>query len=311
MTTARDAHTKLEADGTRVAPPAGRAAGALGLGDAGAGASAAGAPANAGPRARARGRARGDLVGGFGLALTHAKWSLIEQFRIPIAWIGSILFPVLAFCFFVLPIAAVREDSANALQAIMSMLVFAFMVNCLFSIGLDLASQRSRPWAPYLRTLPGSSSARIAGLIISTLVSVLFSVTPVIVVGLIFTAAQPDPALLALGVLMVIVTAVPSALIGVIIGTTCGEKAAIAVVQVVMFTMAFASGLFLPPMLFPDWLEVATRFLPVRAARELSVAVAGGQAIEWWMLVSIGAWTVALAIVAVWLFRRDEGRRYR
>lgn len=250
-------------------------------------------------------------VGFVGLALTHAKWQLVEQLRIPIAWIGSLLFPVLAFCFFVLPIADVRENSLYATQSIFSMLVFAFMSNGLFSFGLDLASQRAKPWAPYLRTLPGSPSARIVGLIVSTLVSALASAVPVLVAGFVFTQARPEPANAVLAVLAVIATAIPSALIGLIIGTTCGEKAAIAVTQLVMFTMAFASGLFLPPMLFPEWLEVATRVLPVRQARDLVIAIATGEAVEWWMLVGLAAWTVVLFAVGVWLFARDEGRRFR
>lgn len=249
---------------------------------------------------------------GFGsLVLTHAKWQLVEQFRIPIAWIGSLLFPVLAFSFFVLPMAEVREDDGYATEAIFSMLVFAFMSNGLFSFGLDLASQRAKPWAPYLRTLPGAPSARIVGLIASTLVSAIGSAVPVLVVGFLFTAARPEPLAGALALLAVVVTAIPSALIGLIIGTTLGEKAAIAVTQLVMFTMAFASGLFLPPMLFPEWLEVATRVLPVRQARDLVIAVATGGEVQWWMPVGLVAWTAVLFAVGVWCFTRDEGRRFR
>lgn len=251
------------------------------------------------------------IVGSVGLALTHAKWLLVETFRIPIAWIGGTLFPVLAFCFFALPIPQVRENADAAMPAIVSMMVFAFMANCLSSFGLDIASQRAKPWVPYLRTLPGSDGARIAGLIVSTLVMAIIAALPVLAVGLIFTAAEPQPFEVVLGMLTVIVTAIPSAFIGLIIGTTCGEKAAIGVTQLVMFTMAFGSGLFLPPMMFPDWLDLATRFLPVRAARELSIAVATGGAIEWWAVISLVIWTIVLGVIGLTLFRRDEGRRYR
>lgn len=270
-------------------------------------------PAPARPAGPASGAARrpGRPVGTLGLALAHTRWALVEQFRIPMAWIGSIVFPVLAFCFFVLPMAEVRDHPQYATEAMFSMLVFAFMANGLFSFGLEIAAQRAKPWAPYLRTLPGPAAARVIGLIASTLVSAIIAMLPVLVVGLVFTAAEPTPLRLAAGILVVIVTAIPSALIGLIIGSTCSEKAAIAVTQVVMFTMAFASGLFMPPMMFPEWLEVATRVLPVRAARDLAIAVATDGPIEWWTLVSIAAWTLVLAVVGVWLYRRDEGRRFR
>lgn len=260
------------------------------------------APASAGRRG---------TVSTLRLAGVHAKYSIIEQFRIPMAWIGGTLFPVLAFCFFVLPMKEVRENSLYATEAMLSMLVFAFLANGLFAFGMDLASQRAKPWAPYLRTLPGTPSARIIGLIASTLVSAILAGIPVLAVALLFTQARPAPGALALSLLAVVVTSVPAALIGLIIGTTCSEKAAIAAAQLSMFTLAFASGLFMPPMMFPEWLEVATRVLPTRAARDLCIALATGGQVEWWMIASLVGWTIALAAVGIWLFRRDEGRRYR
>ena len=250
-------------------------------------------------------------VGTLRLAAVHAKWAIVEQLRIPIAWIGSIVFPVLAFCFFVLPMREVRESAAYSTESIFSMLVFAFMANGLFSFGLDIATQRAKPWAPYLRTLPGAPLARILGLIASTLASAVAAMIPVLIVGFAFTAAEPAWPQTLLGVLTVVATAIPSACIGLIIGVTCSEKAAIAVTQLVMFVMAFASGLFLPPMLFPEWLEIGTRVLPVRGARDLTIAVATGGEVPWWALVGIIGWTLMLGAIGVWLYRRDEGRRFR
>jgi len=134
---------------------------------------------------------------------------------------------------------------------------------------------------------------------------------PLLIVGGIFTAATAHPADLLAAVGLAILTAVPSALLGTIIGTTAGPKAAIAITQVVMFLLAFGGGLFLPPVLFPDWLDLASKFLWVREAREIVIAAALGTPAPLWAVLGIIAWTAALGILAVWLFRRDEGRRYR
>lgn len=245
------------------------------------------------------------------LAAVHTKYNLLETARVPIAVIGSLAFPTLAFCLFVLPQRMVVENPAFATAAIASMVVFAFMSAGLFSIGLDLAEQRAKPWAPYLRTLPGAPAARIVGLMTATLVVATLAMVPLLVIGAVFTAADPQPldALAAIG--LVIVTAVPSALIGVIIGTTCGPKAAIAVTQVAMFLLAFGGGLFLPPVMFPDWLDAVSKTLPVRQAREIVVGTATGTGAPLWAVIGILIWTVVLGVVAVWLYRRDEGRRYR
>lgn len=247
----------------------------------------------------------------FALAAAHTKYNLIETARIPIAIIGSIVFPTLAFCMFVLPQRYVADDPAMATAAVASMVVFAFMAAGLFSIGIDLAEQRSKPWAPYLRTLPGSSAARTIGLIAATVAIALVAMIPLLIVGALFTAAEVGALDLLTAIALVIVTAIPSMLIGVVIGTACGPKAAIAVTQVVMFLLAFGGGLFLPPVMFPGWLEAASTFLPVRQAREIVIAASVGLEIPLWAIVGIVAWTIVLAVVAVWLARRDEGRRYR
>lgn len=246
-----------------------------------------------------------------GLTLVHTKYSLLETLRVPIAVIGTLVFPTLAFCLFVLPQAAVTSNPEYATAAVASMIVFAYMSAGLFSIGLDLAEQRSKPWAPYLRTLPGSPTARIGGILLATLVAATGAMVPLLIVGGLFTSARPPLPHLLAAIGLVILTAIPSALIGFVIGTTAGPKAAIAITQVAMFLLAFGGGLFLPPMLFPDWLDMASRTLPIRQAREIVVGAALGADIPLWAVVGVIAWTVALGVLAVVLYRRDEGRRYR
>ncbi len=245
------------------------------------------------------------------LAAVHTKFNLLETVRIPIAVIGSLAFPTLAFCLFVLPQRMVVDNPEFATAAVASMIVFAFMSAGLFSIGIDLAEQRAKPWAPYLRTLPGAPAARIIGLMTATLIVATVAMIPLLVIGGVFTAASPEPLDLLAAIGLVIVTAVPSALIGVIIGTTCGPKAAIAVTQVAMFLLAFGGGLFLPPVMFPEWLNVVSMTLPVRQAREIVVGTALGTGAPLWAVLGILAWTLVLGVLAVWLYRRDEGRRYR
>lgn len=245
------------------------------------------------------------------LTLTATKYNLIETARVPIAVIGSLVFPTLALCLFVLPQRVIVDDDAIATAAVASMIVFAFMSAGLFSVGLELAEQRSKPWAPYLRTLPASPLSRIGALILATLVIATAAMVPLLVVGGVFTSARPEPLRLLAAIALVLVTALPPMLIGAIIGITAGPKAAIAITQVALFLLAFGGGLFLPPQLFPAWLDTASAFLPIRQAREIVVGTATGTAVPLWAVIGIVVWTVVLAALAAWLYHRDEGRRYR
>lgn len=245
------------------------------------------------------------------LSAVHARFTLIETVRVPIAIIGSLVFPALALVFFVVPQRAVADDALFATQAVISLSVFAVMSNGLFGFGVSLAESREKPWDPYLRTLPAPGIVRIAGLVIATGGLGMVSILPVVLVGALMTEAEASIPRLLLGLLVLAVTALPTMLIGIVIGLSFPAKAAIAVVQIVMFGFGFGGGLFLPPVMFPGWLDVFSRFLPTRQARELVVwAVQGGE-LDWWAPVGIAVWSIVLLVVALVLFRRDEGRRFR
>ncbi|GAB2468152.1 ABC-2 type transport system permease protein [Conyzicola lurida] len=245
------------------------------------------------------------------LTLAHAKYSLLETARVPIAVIGSLVFPALSLLFFVVPQRAVAENAEWATQAVISLSVFAVLANALFGFGLNIAQSREQPWDPYLRTLPAPGIARVLGHVFSTGLVGVAAIVPVVVLGALLTAAEASWWRVLLGFVAIAASALPFVFIGISVGYSMPAKAAIAVVQVLMFGLAFGGGLFLPPAVFPDWLDAISRFLPSRHAREIVVwAVQGGELPVWaavgWLL-----WTVLALGLALLLFRRDEGRRYR
>ena len=245
------------------------------------------------------------------LTVLHAKYSLIETLRVPIAVIGTVVFPALALLFFVVPQEAVAGDREFATQAVASMAVFSVMVGSLFSFGLGIAENREKPWDPYLRTLPAPGIARVLAHILSTGFLALVALIPLVVIGALLTEARATPLQLLTGLLAIIVAGLPFMLIGICIGYAFSTKAAIAVIQIVFFTLAFAGGLFLPPLLFPDWLNTISQFLPSRQARDFVIwAVQGGEITPLTWLGLVG-WIVLLLAGALVLFRRDEGRRFR
>lgn len=241
----------------------------------------------------------------------HAKYSLVETVRTPIALIGSLVFPSLGLLFFVVPNRMVADDPAMATQAVISLAVFAVMTNGLFSFGLTIAENREKPWDPYLRTMPASGLARVLAQIFSTGLLGLVAIIPLLAVGAVATAATASPMGLLAGFLALAVTALPFMLIGTIIGYTMPMKAAIAVVQVVMFGFAFGGGLFLPPQMFADWLNSLSMWFPSRQARDVVIWAVQGGAPPWWACVGVIVWTVVLLVTALVVFRRDEGRRFR
>jgi ABC-2 type transport system permease protein len=244
------------------------------------------------------------------LALVHAKYSLLETMRVPIAVIGTLVFPALALLFFVVPQRAVAEDPLVATAAVTQLGTFAVMSACLFSFGVGVSEDRALPFDPFLRTLPAGAGPRLAGRVVNGVLWSYLALLPLVLLGWLATSATLTVPQALAAVVMVPLVAVPFVLLGLAIGYRLTSKAAIAVVQATLFPLAFAGGLFMPPQAFPAWLDSISRLLPSRAARDLSVQAVTGDPAPAGSLLVLALWTVLFAVLAVLAYRGDEGRRF-
>lgn len=157
----------------------------------------------------------------------------------------------------------------------------------LFQCGVGVAEDRAQPWDPCTRTLPAGPGPPFAGRILAGLLLMFASFLPVVAIAAIATAATASPMELAL----------PS-------------KAALAVAQLLFFPLAFCGGLLSAPGEAPGWVEAIAPYLPTRGAVELMWAAVGDFTPDRTALLMLVSWTVAMAVLAVWAYRRDEGRRF-
>ncbi len=242
------------------------------------------------------------------LALTNARFHLLETVRIPVALIGTIFFPAVSMLFFVVPFAG--DDPVGATFATASMVTFAVMISSLFSYGVGVSEDRAQPWDPYTRTLPAGPGPRFAGRVMAGLAMTFVSLIPVVAIAAIATEATTPPLRLALAAGAVLVVALPFTLMGLAIGYALPPKAALAVAQVIFFPLAFGGGLLSAPGQAPGWVEVIAPYLPTRGAVELMWASVGNYTMDTTALAMLGVWTVAMAGLAAWAYRRDEGNRF-
>ncbi|GAA1995259.1 hypothetical protein GCM10009799_21930 [Nocardiopsis rhodophaea] len=244
--------------------------------------------------------------------LLHTRYQFLENLREPIAAVSSIAFPALLMLFFVVPNAAVARDPVGATLAAGQMAVFSVVVSYMFNIASGVAEDRDKPWEPYLRTLPSGPFARMGGRVLTAMAFSVLGMLPVIAVAALFTAAEATLPQVLAALLAVLPIGLPFLLMGMVIGYLLSLKAAIPVAQLTLFPLAFAGGLFMPPQTFPGWLDAISHALPTRAARDLVTGVLSSEgAVPASALPVLLGWTVLLAGLAVWAYRRDEGRRFR
>ncbi|ANY06610.1 ABC transporter permease [Pseudonocardia sp. HH130630-07] len=242
--------------------------------------------------------------------VAHTRYLLLEQLRIPVAVLSTALFPALVLAFFVLPFDW-SSDPAQATISIGQLALFGVLSGFLFTIGIGAADDREKPWDPYLRTLPAPPSARIVARLAVGALFALLGLLPVVVLGAVLTPAHVPPVRLLAAVGMLLVAGLPFLFGGLAIGYSLPSKVALPVTQLVFFPMAFGGGLLMPPEMFPGWLQTLSGLLPVRGGRDLLIWTLDGTPPMTLAVTAFAVWTVLLALVAGWAYRRDEGRRFR
>ncbi len=245
------------------------------------------------------------------LSLVHFRYQFIEMTRTPVAVIGNLLFPAIALLFFVVPQQAVAGDPVFATAATAQLSAFAIASTCMFTFGLGVAEDRDKPFAPFLRTLPVGAVPQLAGRVLNGIIWSYIALVPLVLVSGLLTEATLSWGRLGPTLLAVIGIATPFTLLGLAIGYSMSAKAAIAVVQVTLFPLAFAGGMFMPPEIFPRWLDAISTLTPTRGARELFVSATTGAPLEPVFAAVLLGWVIVFATLTTIAYRRDEGRNYR
>ena len=245
------------------------------------------------------------------LSWLHLKYQFLETVRVPIAVLGNVLFPSLSMVFFVLPQESVAGNPLYATIAVAGLGLFAICSASLFTYGLGVAEDRQLPFYPFLRSLPAGPGPQMVARVLNGGIFSLFGLVPLILIAWLFTAASLDGAQLFAGIGTILAVSVPFVLLGMAIGYKLSAKAALPVVQVILFPLAFAGGLFLPPQMFPAWLDAISMATPTRAGRDLLVQATTGAEAYALALPVLAGWTLLFAVLAVLSYRSDEGRRFR
>jgi len=240
----------------------------------------------------------------------HARYQLTETIRIPIAVIGTALFPSLSLLFFIVPQPFAQNPGA-ATTGTAQLAVFAVMSVCLFSYGVGVAEDRALPWDGYTRTLPVGPLPRLIGRLVNAVAFVILGLVPLVLIAWLLTAATLPFSRLALTLAALLLAGLPLFGIGLSIGYSLSSRAALAVAQSLLLPLAFAGGLFMPPESFPVWLNSVSTWLPTRAGRDLVVSATTGVGLPGTTLFVLVAWTLLSGACAVRAYLRDQGRRFR
>ena len=103
---------------------------------------------------------------------------------------------------------------------------------------------------------------------------------------------------------------IPFALLGLAIGLTVGADAAGGVANLISLPMLFASGIFIPLDVAPDFIKTIAPYLPAYHYGQLGWSALGaGQGAEWVHWLWLAGYSALFLLIALWAARRSEVRR--
>jgi ABC-2 type transport system permease protein len=244
------------------------------------------------------------------------KYEFLKQLRIPFTWVGTIIFPLAFYSIFGLIFSYGGEGSELDPMVSASYLAnygaFGVMGVALFSFGVGVATERGQGWLRLSRATPMPPTAYFTAKIGASMVFGAFSLLSLFLGGLLVGGIHM-PITLWLGLfLMLLIGCLPFCALGLVLGYAAGPNSAPILANLIYLPVAIVSGLWVPIEFLPAFLQRIALFLPAYHYAQLAQFPLGtghGRPI-WFHLGALVTFTVICLALAVFLYRRDEGKSY-
>jgi ABC-2 type transport system permease protein len=243
----------------------------------------------------------------------EAKYEFLKLLRIPMYSASVLLFPLMFYVLFGLAFGKQQIDGVRQSAYLLATYgTFGVMGASLFGTGASMAAERGLGWMQVKRASPMPPFAYFAAKIA---VSVVFSTLVVVlltILGLLFGGVHMAPLSIARLLATLIAGCIPFCALGLVVGYFAGPNSAPATINLIYLPMSFCSGLWVPHLFLPKFVQQIAQVLPSYHLSQMALGVVGAGRHE----SSFWHWGIMLAAIVLCLgaarlgFRRDEGRLY-
>ena len=189
-------------------------------------------------------------------------------------------FPVVFYALFLhdrSPAKVVDNTVPWRIYLMVSMCSFAALVAGLNAGGSRLSAERASGWARQLRITPIPGWSFVVTKVSATMLVILPVLIPVEIVGASVGGVHLRPGMWVELTVLLWVTALPLAILGVLVGFLVHQETAYPVVTALMFVVGYFGGLFNPVSTMPAALRAVARILPSYHAQSLGLSVLDGR----------------------------------
>lgn len=243
----------------------------------------------------------------------EAKYELIGKIRLPIYAISTVVFPLMFYVLFGIVLPSARDRQENATYMLATMGCFGVIAVALFGFGVSLAMERGQGWMQVKRASPMPPMAYFVAKLFSAVVFSTVIMLLLLSVGIAFGHVRLPFATAARLMAILIAGAIPFSAMGLALGYFAKPNSAPALVNLIYLPMSFCSGLWIPLFMLPHGLQMVAKVLPPYHLSQLalnSVGMGMNPTPAWGHIEALIAFTLLCLGLAVWGYRRDEGKMY-
>lgn len=239
------------------------------------------------------------------ILLREIRGELLSTWRMPGFVLPTLLFPALFYTLFAL-LMPLGQGVHMPTWLLATHGVFGIMAPALFGFGARVASERGEGWLRLKRVVPlPPSLALLARCAMAMLFAfVVFAILATLAGA--FGGVQLERVDWLLLAMTLVFGALPFCALGLALGLWLSPQAAPAVVNLVYLPMAFLSGLAIPLMVFPAWLQSFATLLPPYHLSAIALHVVGAQSSGtlWLHVAVLLACTAMFLVIAAFGWRR-------
>lgn len=206
----------------------------------------------------------------------EARSEFLSVLRQPAFALPTLLFPTMFYVFFGLAFTMSRSMHMPT-WLLATYGVFGIMAPALFGFGVGIAIEKGEGWLRLKRVAPVSPLVPLFARTVMAMTFAFLVFAILATLGAVFgDVRMPHADWVALGVTLTL-GAIPFCAMGLAGGLWLSPQAAPAVVNLVYLPMAFLSGLWVPLMAFPQWLQQVAVALPPYHLAEIALDMAGAK----------------------------------
>jgi len=207
----------------------------------------------------------------------EAKYEFLKSLRYPMFLVATLVLPPMFYVLFGLVMG--RQMIGNLRSSVYLMAAygtFGVMGASLFGTAASLAAERGLGWLEVKRASPMPPFAYFLAKVIMSLIFSTIDVLALMILGVAFGGVHLPTATMAKLALTLIAGAMPFCAMGLAIGYFARANSAPAVINLFYLPMSFCSGLWMPFVFLPKFIQHVGVWLPSYHLSQLALNLVGG-----------------------------------